>query len=177
MKGRWALWAPLGVFALFVALVVAGLYWPKDSNVASAMVGKPIPTFELPASVADRPGLSSANLADGKPRLLNVFASWCPPCRVEAPQLDQLAGSGVEIVGVAIRDRPEDTAAFLTTYGNPFSRIGRDDVSKVQLSIGSSGVPETFVIDGKGVIRHQHIGEIRPEHVPMLLEELKEAGQ
>lgn len=177
MKRRWALWAPLAVFALFVALVVAGLYWPKDANVASAMVGKAIPPFELPASVADRPGLTSANLADGKPKLLNVFASWCPPCRVEAPQLDQLKASGIEIVGVAIRDRPADTAAFLAAYGNPFSRIGRDDVSKVQVSIGSSGVPETFVIDGKGVIRHQLIGEVRPEHIPLLLEKLKEAEQ
>ncbi|MGH6786192.1 MAG: DsbE family thiol:disulfide interchange protein [Novosphingobium sp.] len=174
---RWALWVPLALFAVFVALVVAGLYWPKDTNVASAMVGKPIPAFDLPPSVAGRPGLSSANLADGRPKLLNVFASWCPPCRVEAPQLDRLARSGVEIVGVAIRDRPEDTAAFLAAYGNPFTRIGRDDLSKLQVSIGSSGVPETFVVDGKGVIRHQLIGEVRPEHVPMLLAKLGEAAR
>ncbi|HMO69824.1 MAG TPA: DsbE family thiol:disulfide interchange protein, partial [Novosphingobium sp.] len=85
--------------------------------------------------------------------------------------------AGAEIVGVAIRDRKEDVTAFLAAHGNPFTRIGADDVSAVQMGIGSSGVPETFVIDGKGVIRHQHIGEIRPEHVPMLLEKLREAGQ
>jgi hypothetical protein len=72
---------------------------------------------------------------------------------------------------VAIRDRPEDVAAFLAAYGNPFSRIGKDDISAVQLSIGSSGVPETFVIDGKGVIRYQHIGDIRDSDVSVLLAE------
>jgi cytochrome c biogenesis protein CcmG, thiol:disulfide interchange protein DsbE len=172
---NWALWLPLALFAGFVVLAILGLMRPTDTNVASAMIGKPLPEFQLRAAVDDRPGLSSADLADGKPRLLNVFASWCLPCVVEAPQLSQLQAAGAEIVGVAIRDRKEDVAAFLMAHGNPFTRIGADDVSAVQMGIGSSGVPETFVIDGKGVIRHQHIGEIRPEHVPMLLEKLAEA--
>jgi cytochrome c biogenesis protein CcmG/thiol:disulfide interchange protein DsbE len=68
-----------------------------------------------------------------------------------------------------VRDRPEDVARFLTQYGDPFSRIGDDPRSQVQFALGSSGVPETFIVDGKGVIRFQHIGEIRPEHVPELL--------
>ena len=174
---RWALWLPLALFAGFIALALAGLLWPADRNVASTMIGKPLPQFALPAAVPDRPALSSVDFADGKPRLLNIFASWCIPCAIEAPQLDQLAKAGAEIHGVAIRDRPEDIAAFLARYGNPFGRIGRDDVSAVQLGIGSSGVPETFVIDGKGVIRYQHIGDIRPEQVPMILEKLKEAEQ
>ncbi|OYZ24577.1 MAG: hypothetical protein B7Y31_14145 [Novosphingobium sp. 16-62-11] len=129
----------------------------------------------MPAATEDRPGLTTAEMKAGKPRLLNVFASWCVPCAVEAPQLEALRQQGVEIDGVAIRDRSEDLNRFLATYGNPFARIGKDDLSEVQLGIGSSGVPETFVIDGKGVIRHQHIGEIRPEDVPMILEKLKEA--
>jgi cytochrome c biogenesis protein CcmG/thiol:disulfide interchange protein DsbE len=140
------------------------------------MIGEPIPEFDLPAAVTERPGLSSANLADGQPKLLNIFASWCVPCRAEAPQLAQLEASGANIVAVAIRDRPEDVAAFLEAYGNPFSRIGKDDISAVQLSIGSSGVPETFVIDGQGVIRYQHIGDIRDSDIPKLLEELLKAG-
>ena len=80
-------------------------------------------------------------------------------------------------MGVAIRDRPEDVARFLAQHGNPYVRIGRDDLSEVQLAIGSSGVPETFVIDGKGVIRYQHIGDIRESDVPVLLEQLAEARQ
>jgi cytochrome c biogenesis protein CcmG, thiol:disulfide interchange protein DsbE len=173
-RGGWPLWLPLGLFAGFVALVVIGLYWPTDREVASGMVGKPLPEFSLPPAVAGVPGLSSADYAKGKPRLLNVFASWCLPCAVEAPQLAALRQAGVEIDGIAIRDRSEDVAAFLERYGNPFTRIGRDDVSAVQLALGSSGVPETFIVDGQGVIRYQHIGDIRPEQVPMILEKIEE---
>lgn len=173
---RWFLWALVALAAGLFALFAYQLSRPKDEFVESTMIGKPIPAFELPAAVAERPGLSSANLTDGKPKLLNIFASWCIPCRAEAEQLAALEQGGANIVGVAIRDRPEDVAGFLAAYGNPFSRIGRDDISAVQLSIGSSGVPETFVIDGKGMIRYQHIGDIRPEHVPVLMEELRKAG-
>ena len=173
----WTLWLPLAVFAGFVALVLIGLLRPADHDVASAMIGKPLPRFDLPAAIPERPGLAHKDMLGGKPRLLNVFASWCIPCAVEAPQLDQLARQGIEIDGIAIRDHREDVQAFLARNGNPFTRIGADDVSSVQLAIGSSGVPETFVIDARGVIRYQHIGEIRPEHVPLILEKLKEAGQ
>ena len=173
---RWALWLPLALFGGFVPLVIVGLWRPADREVTSAMIGKPLPEFALRPAVADRPGLARADFADGTPRLLNIFASWCGPCAVEAPQLARLKAAGAEIHGAAIRDRPADVAAFLARHGNPFSRIGADDVSAIQLAIGSSGVPETFVIDGKGVIRYQHIGEIRAEHVPLLLAKLNEAG-
>ncbi|MGE3691938.1 MAG: DsbE family thiol:disulfide interchange protein [Novosphingobium sp.] len=173
----WALWLPLALFAMFVALVLVGLLRPAPREVASAMVGKPLPQFTLKQAVPERPGLSAADFKGGKPRLLNVFASWCLPCAVEAPQLEALARQGVEINGVAIRDRQDELAAFLARNGNPYARIGADDVSAVQLAIGSSGVPESFVIDARGTIRYQHIGDIRPEHVPMLLAQLREAGQ
>ena len=176
MKNRWTLWIPLVFFAALMAIAAHQLFRPADRDVASAMVGKTIPDFALEPAVEARPGLSAADLADGKPKLLNVFASWCIPCAVEAPQLAELEGAGATIVAVAIRDRSEDVEQFLARYGNPYARIGRDDVSEVQFSIGSSGVPETFVVDGKGVIRYQHIGEIREPDVPMLLEKLREAG-
>jgi cytochrome c biogenesis protein CcmG/thiol:disulfide interchange protein DsbE len=172
----WLRWILLASVAGGLGLFAWQLTQPRDEFVHSAMIGQPIPAFDLPPAVPDRPGLASADLADGQPRLLNVFASWCVPCAAEAPNLARLEASGANIVAVAIRDRPEDVAAFLARYGNPFSRIGSDDISAVQLSIGSSGVPETFVIDGKGVIRYQHIGDIRDEHVPLLLAELRKAG-
>lgn len=172
-----AIWIPLILFGGFFALVIVGLVRPADREVASAFIGKPLPQFNLEAAVEDRPGLATTDFKTGKPRLLNVFASWCVPCAVESPQLAALAQQGVEIDGVAIRDRREDVARFLASNGNPFARIGKDDLSQVQLAIGSSGVPETFVIDGKGVIRYQHIGEIREEDMPLILEKLKEAGQ
>jgi len=80
-------------------------------------------------------------------------------------------------VGVAIRDKPDDLKAFLQRHGNPFSRIGADDVSAIQFAVGSSGVPESFVIDGKGTIRYQHIGEIRADQVEMIVQKVREAGQ
>jgi cytochrome c biogenesis protein CcmG/thiol:disulfide interchange protein DsbE len=173
---RWTIWLPLALFAGFVGLVIYSFEHPTDHEVASAMVGKPLPAFDLRPAIPERPGLSRKDFT-GKPRLLNVFASWCIPCAVESPQLDVLARQGVEIDGIAIRDHPEDVAAFLARNGNPFTRIGADDISAVQLAIGSSGVPETFVIDGKGTIRYQHIGEIRADQVPMILQKLKEAEQ
>ncbi len=175
MKGvRWSLWV-LVAFAALLGLFALQLSRPKNNEVQSAMVGKAVPQFALDAAVSERPGLATSDLADGTPHLLNIFASWCVPCAAEAPQLAALERQGAPIVAVAVRDRPEDLEAFFQRYGNPFSRVGKDDLSRVQFLIGSSGVPETFVIDGKGVIRHQHIGEIRPEDVPRLLERLKEA--
>jgi cytochrome c biogenesis protein CcmG/thiol:disulfide interchange protein DsbE len=181
-SGRWALWLPLALFAGLVALVALGLLRPAPRDVHSAMVGKPLPQFALLPALTERNGtrgggLARANFTDGKPRLLNVFASWCVPCAVEAPQLAQLKAAGVPIEAVAIRDKSQDIAAFLARNGDPFDRIAADPVSSLQLAIGSSGVPETFVIDGKGVIRYQHLGDIRPEHVAMLMQQWREAGK
>lgn len=173
---RWTMWLPLALFVLFVALVAYGLLWPASKEVPSRFVGQALPEFDLPPAADGRPGLKRSDLADGKPRLLNVFASWCIPCAVESPQLARLAAAGIEIDGVAVRDRKADLAGFLERNGNPYRRIGADDRSIVQVGIGSSGVPETYLIDGRGVIRYQHIGEIRPEHIPLLLDKLKEAG-
>ena len=169
----WRLWVPLFAFALFVGLAAYQLTQPKDDFVESRMVGEALPYFDLPPAMEGVEGVSNATFADGKPRLLNIWASWCLPCIAEAPHLESLKEQGAEIVGVAIRDRPEDIARFLARHGNPYSRIGRDDLSEVQLAIGSSGVPETFVIDGKGMIRYQHIGDIRADDVPVLLAELE----
>jgi len=175
-RTRWVLWLLVALAAALFVLFAVQLSRPKNDFVQSAMVGKPVPQFALEPAVESRPGLSSTDFADGKPRLLNIFASWCVPCAAEAPQLAALERGGADIVAVAIRDRRQDVDAFLQAYGNPFSRIGSDEISKVQLDLGSSGVPETFVIDGKGVIRYQHIGDIRDSDVPILLEKLREAG-
>ena len=173
---RWVLWVPLGLFAVFFAIAAAGLMRPKDNVVESKMVGKPIPEFTLPAAVEQRPALSSIDLATGEPQMLNIFASWCVPCIAEAPQLLALEQAGVKINGIASRDTPQDIANFLNRWGNPYTRIGTDVRSIVQLELGSSGVPETFIIDGKGVIVHQHVGDIRKEDVPELLKIWREAG-
>ncbi|WDA42916.1 DsbE family thiol:disulfide interchange protein [Erythrobacter sp. BLCC-B19] len=174
MRSRLFLWVPLALFAFFAGLAGYMLTQEKDQFVESTMIGQPLPDFALAPAFEGLPGAAKADFT-GKPKLLNIWASWCTPCIAEAPQLEALQAKGVEIIGVAIRDRPEDVANFLGRYGNPYARIGSDPISEVQLGIGSSGVPETFVIDAKGVIRYQHIGDIRPEHVPMLLAELEKA--
>ncbi|MBB4858559.1 cytochrome c biogenesis protein CcmG/thiol:disulfide interchange protein DsbE [Novosphingobium chloroacetimidivorans] len=171
----WTIWLPLALFLAFIALVAIGLFRPADRNVASTLIERPLPEFVLPGSLPGTPGLRSAELKDGRPRLLNIFASWCIPCRVEAPQLAELKRSGAIVEGISVRDRPEAVQAFLAEHGNPFTRIGADNAGSVQLALGSSGVPETYVIDGRGRIRYQHIGEIRPEHVAMLLGKLEAA--
>ncbi len=112
----------------------------------------------------------------GKPRLLNVFASWCIPCVAEAPQLMKLKQAGVEIDAVAVRDTPEAVQEFLARYGDPYAADRRRPPEpSLQLALGSSGVPETFVVDSKGVIVEQHIGDVREEDVPDLLAKLKAA--
>lgn len=169
MKRRLVLWVPLALFLLFAVTVAVSLYAPTDRTIRSRMIGKPVPQFVLPAAVPDRPGLSSGDLAGGQPRIVNVFASWCLPCITEAPQLLALKARGIPIDAIAIRDRPEDIAAFLAKWGDPYQRIGSDKDSRVQMAFGSSGVPETFVVDGRGIIRYQHIGEIRAEQIPEIV--------
>jgi cytochrome c biogenesis protein CcmG/thiol:disulfide interchange protein DsbE len=166
---RLLLWLPLALFLAFLVTVAIGLRKPAETEIRSAMIGKAVPDFELQPAVADHPPLAAAHLRAGKPRLVNVFASWCVPCKAEAPQLMALKRRGIPIDGVAIRDRSEDVARFLAESGDPFERIGADPASRVQFALGSSGVPETFVVDGRGVIRHQHIGDIRPENVEQIV--------
>lgn len=171
----WRVWLPLFLFAGFLGLAAYQLTQPKDDFVESGMIGEALPYFDLPAAMEGVNGAATTDFKDGTPRLLNIWASWCLPCIAEAPQLERLKEAGVPIVGIAIRDRPEDVARFLAQHGNPYTRIARDDLSEVQLAIGSSGVPETFVIDGRGIIRYQHLGDIRESDVAMLLAELEKA--
>ena len=97
------------------------------------------------------------------------------PCVAEVKVLQQLKERGVAIDGIAIRDTPEDVADSSRRNGDPYERIGSDPQSEVQISLGSSGVPESFVVDGKGIIRYQHIGPIERGDVPMILQKLEQA--
>jgi cytochrome c biogenesis protein CcmG/thiol:disulfide interchange protein DsbE len=158
--------------------LVVGLAWklvkPGDTAIPSQMVERQVPPFQLPPAVTGKPGLGSADLATGQPRLLNIFASWCVPCIGEAPVLAELKRQGVRIDAIAVRDTPDALNAFLVRNGNPYERIGSDRQSEVQIALGSAGVPETFVIDGKGIIRRQYIGPLSASNIPGVLRELEE---
>jgi len=167
MRTFWLI-LPLALFGLFVGVAAYQLTQPKDEFVRSAMIGKPLPEFDLPGETDEAAHVTSAAFAQGEPVLLNLWATWCLPCIAEAPQLEALADRGVPIVGIAVRDEPEAIAQFLEAYGNPYAAIARDDIAEVQLALGSGGLPETFVIDGEGIIRYQHIGDIRESDVDTL---------
>lgn len=163
---RLLLWAPLAVFALLLVLASAGLFRPAERTVSTRLVGKAMPSIDLPALVPNHAGFSSAQTG---PRLVNIFASWCGPCEAEVEQLAVLKSRGLVIDGIAIRDRPEALAAFLARNGDPYRAIGNDPDSRSMLALGSSGVPESFVVDARGVIRYQHIGAIGAQDVDAIL--------
>ena len=173
--------SPAVRFAPIVLLIVllAGLVWrlatPVDTTVHSRLEGQPVPAFELAPALPAKPGLSSSDLATGRPHVLNVFASWCVPCITEVGVLNQLRQSGVVVEGIAVRDEPQDLAAFLARNGDPYERIGSDPQSRAQIDLGSSGVPESFIVDGRGIVRYQHIGPIEAAEVPMILTKLEQA--
>ncbi len=167
--------APLALFAFFAGLAGYMLTQDKDQAIPSQMVEQPLPDFALPPATDGIPGASRKDFVGGEPRLLNIWASWCLPCIAEAPQLEALRDEGVEIIGIAVRDEPENVADFLARYGNPYTRIGADNISELMIEIGASGVPETYVIDADGNIRYQHIGDIRADTIPVLLEQLERA--
>jgi cytochrome c biogenesis protein CcmG/thiol:disulfide interchange protein DsbE len=174
MRKFW-LWVPFALFVGLFGVFAGGLFNPVDRYVASGMVGRSMPHFSLVGVPDATDKIESGGFADGKPRLLNIFGSWCVPCVAEVPVLVQMRQQGVDIVGIAIHDKPEAIAKFLADNGDPYSRIALDNDGQTQIGFGSAGVPETFVVDGKGVIRHQHIGVITPNDVPIILAKLRSA--
>lgn len=153
---------PALAFAGLAAAFFAGLGGRPDI-VPSPLIDKPAPAFRLPAI----PGRTDGGLATedfkGQVTLLNVFASWCIPCRAEHPVLMELAEThGIRIVGLNYKDKPEDALAWLAELGDPFAKIGRDETGRTAIDWGVYGVPETFVLDAEGRIRLKHVGPLMP---------------
>ncbi len=154
-------------FALVPIIVLVGLVWlfaatiDRDTNlVPSVMLDKPAPDFALaPIEGLDIPGFDTASLK-GQVTLVNVFASWCIPCRDEHPILMELAKTGVPIYGINQKDAPENARVFLADLGNPYERIGADTNGRVSIDWGVYGVPESFVVNALGVITYKHTGPI-----------------
>jgi cytochrome c biogenesis protein CcmG/thiol:disulfide interchange protein DsbE len=167
------------------AVLAAILAWQLLTGVAdkdkllSALIDKAIPRFELGPLPGYEAGLSSADIAAGGVSLVNVFASWCGPCRVEHPMLMQIAAQNiVPIWGLNYKDQPDDAVRWLKDLGDPYKRIGSDLSGRVGIDWGVYGVPETFVIDRSGRIVYKHIGVLTKrdwdEKIHPLVESLKQ---
>jgi cytochrome c biogenesis protein CcmG/thiol:disulfide interchange protein DsbE len=147
---------------LLAAFLLRGL-WLNPREVPSPLIGKPAPQFTLPKLQADAQQFGSKEML-GQVWIFNVWASWCTPCRVEHPLWNQLATQKlVPIVGLNYKDQPAAARRWLGELGDPYQLIVTDSDGRVGIDYGVYGVPETFVIDKKGVIRHKHIGPVSPE--------------
>lgn len=161
---RWITIIPVGLFAALAIAFAIGLGLRPDI-IPSPLIDQEAPQFALPPLAGrDDGGLSNADLKGDGPVVVNVFASWCIPCRVEHPQLMALARiPGLRIVGINYKDKSDAANAWLAELGNPFAKIGADDSGRVSIDWGVYGVPETFVIDKTGRVRFKHVGPIMPD--------------
>lgn len=155
--GRLLTLLPVVIFALIGGAFYWGLF-NNDDRLPSVLIGKAVPEFSLPPIEGRADGLSTADLK-GQMSIVNVWASWCVPCRVEMPLLNELAARDeVAIFGINYKDRPEEALGFLSELGDPYTRIGADRNGRVSIDWGVYGLPETFVIDAEGRIAYKHIG-------------------
>ncbi|MCY4450460.1 MAG: DsbE family thiol:disulfide interchange protein [Immundisolibacterales bacterium] len=149
--------APLVVFAAMAGLLFFGLH--RDPGlVASPLLDQPLPDFVM-SEVRDPDSQLRSDELTGEPALLNVWASWCPPCLAEHPLLMSVTDE-VRIFGLNYKDERDDAVQWLDRYGDPYTRSGHDPDGRVALDLGVYGVPETFVIDRNGRIVHKHTGPI-----------------
>ena len=173
---------PALVFLALAIVFLIRLYSGDPSKVPSALIGRPAPSFALePLAGASQngqplPGLASDDLK-GKLTVVNVWASWCAPCRQEHPVLMELAkDSSLRVVGINYKDTPENARRFLGAFGNPFAAVGVDPGGRAAIDWGVYGVPETFVVGPDGTIRYKHIGPILPEQMLWFRQQLRKAA-
>ena len=163
MNRRVVLLAPL-----VVATAAGGGFWEmlkglrsgtfNPRGVPSMLIGKPSPVFSLP-------GLNNHDLATGKPLLVNFFASWCVPCVEEHPVLMDLRQQGTPVWGIAYKDKPAATDQFIAQHGDPYQRLARDETGRASIEWGTTGVPESFLVDGEGIVRWHLAQPLSPETV------------
>ncbi len=173
--GRKLLLVPVVLFAALAALLYARLYSGDPAALPSALIGRPAPDVALPALEGLRtdagsvPGFTRADLVAGHVTVVNVFASWCAPCRQEHPLLMKLKDSGVAMVGINYKDDDENARRFLGGLGNPYGKVGVDASGRAGVEWGVYGVPETFVVSGDGRIAYKFVGPLTPETLETVL--------
>jgi cytochrome c biogenesis protein CcmG/thiol:disulfide interchange protein DsbE len=147
---------PILLLVLFGWLAWSALAPDRDPHaLPSALIGKPVPQLDLPPLAANAGKLTTADVA-GHVAVINFFASWCLPCKAEHPLLFDLGKDyGVPVYGIAFKDRPADTAAYIKEMGSPYAKIGLDEDGRTGLDFGLMGVPETFIVDKTGIVRYR----------------------
>jgi cytochrome c biogenesis protein CcmG, thiol:disulfide interchange protein DsbE len=148
------------VFLLFAAAAYLALKRDNPEELPSALVGQPAPGLDRLVPLRDDPAPTAADLTAPGVKLVNFFASWCGPCRVEHPVLSALAAEGVTVIGINYKDDPAKARGFLAELGDPYARIGADDSGRTGLDWGIYGVPETFVVDGDGKVILRYPGPL-----------------
>jgi cytochrome c biogenesis protein CcmG/thiol:disulfide interchange protein DsbE len=176
-RAPWAIYLPLAVFLALAAVFLVRLFAGDPSRLPSALIGKAAPAITLPAVEGlehqgkPLPGFGPADLASDRVTLVNVFASWCAPCHQEHPLLMELAkDSRLRLIGINQKDRPENARRFLARLGNPYIAVGADGDGRASIEWGVYGVPETFLLDSRGVIRFKHVGPLTAESIRDKLE-------
>ncbi|WP_414472609.1 DsbE family thiol:disulfide interchange protein [Microvirga sp. M2] len=172
---------PVLVFVVLAVLFFLQLTSGRNpSDLPSALINKPAPTFTLAplegllAEGKPVPGFSNEDLK-GRVTIVNVFASWCAPCRQEHPLLVELAKDpSVRLVGINQKDNPDNARRFLGALGNPYSAVGVDPNGRASIDWGVYGVPETFIVGPDGMIRYKHIGPLTPGNLAAFREKLSQ---
>ncbi|MBK1726265.1 DsbE family thiol:disulfide interchange protein [Halorhodospira neutriphila] len=169
---------------LTLVLVLLGLFYvglgTDTEELPSPLVGEPAPAFELPSLQEPQTTLTEADFT-GEVALVNVWASWCRPCRQELPYLQEIAKRDVPVYGFNYRDSRQNARRFLEAFGNPYDKIAFDPEAEAGMDWGVYATPETYVLDAQGIIRHKHIGPINAkvlqEDLLPLIEKLKAEQQ
>tara|TARA_R110000824_G_scaffold118960_10_gene271787 strand:- start:41276 stop:41839 length:564 start_codon:yes stop_codon:yes gene_type:complete len=164
---RWRALIPAVVFMAVAGLFLVAVFGGDPSRVPSPLIGRDVPEFDLPPVAGlDMPGLSSRDFGQGQAVIVNVWASWCVPCRQEHAVLSELrTRTDAPLYGLNYKDTGESARRFLSELGNPFDRIGVDAKGRVAIDWGVYGVPETYVIDGNGRIAFKHVGPLTPDMI------------
>ena len=167
---------PLAGAVAVLAVFMLGLQRDDVNELPSTFIDRDVPAFELPG-LGEHEGLAAADMKGSGVQLINIWASWCGPCRTEHPKLMQLAEEGVVIHGLNYKDKPDNATKFLTDLGDPYTRIGTDETGRTGIEFGVYGVPETFVVDAAGKIRYKLVGPILDRNIAKLREAIDKAAE